>query len=125
MQEIYKIIIAGVSVVVTGLMSWLTVVLVNWLNQKIKDKKIAGWATEVATIIMNGVQQVYQEFVEGLKNNGKFDEAAQKEAKQRAYNVIVNGLRPELQDYITKNSGDMKEYILNRIESMIYQLKNK
>lgn len=73
---------------------------------------------------MSAVQTVFQEFVDTMKKNGKFDEAAQKEAKERAYNIIINQLTPELQNYIKENFGDMKDYIMNQIEAMVYQLKN-
>ena len=73
---------------------------------------------------MSAVQTGFQEFVDTMKKNGKFDEAAQKEAKERAYNIIINQLTPELQNYIKENFGDMKDYIMNQIEAMVYQLKN-
>ena len=34
---------------------------------------------------MAAVQAVFQEFVDTMKKEGKLDEAAQKEAKERAY----------------------------------------
>ena len=73
---------------------------------------------------MRAVQTVFQEFVETLKNNGKFTPEAQKEAKDRAYKVIVSQLTHEITQYITDNFGDMKDYLFNQIEAMIYQLKN-
>lgn len=124
MEQFYAILWSVVGTVLTGLATWLTAFIVGWLNQKIKDKKIARWATEITQIIMAAVKAVFQEFVETLKKNGKFDEAAQKEAKERAYNIIVSQLSEELKAYITENFGDMKEYLMNQIEAMIYQLKN-
>ena len=112
-----------VGIVLSGLASWLTAYVVGLLNQKIKDKKLARWSTEVFQIIMSAVQTVFQEFVDVLKKSGEFDEAAQKEAKERAYKIITSQLTPELTTYIKDNFGDMKEYLMNQIESMIYQLK--
>lgn len=107
----------------TGLATWLTTFLVGLLNQKIKDKKLARWSSELLQIIMSAVQTVFQEFVDTMKKAGKFDEIAQKEAKERAYNIIITQLTPELKNYITDNFGEMKEYLMNQIEAMIYQLK--
>ena len=112
-----------IGTVGAGLATWLTTFIVGWLNQKIKDKKLARWSSELFQIIMSAVQTVFQEFVDVLKKTGKFDEAAQKEAKDRAYKIIVSQLTPELKSYIEDNFGDMKEYILNQIEAMIYNLK--
>lgn len=123
MEQFYVILWSAVGVIVSGLATWLTAYIVGLLNQKIKDKKLARWATALTEIIMRAVQTVFQEFVETLKKNGKFDEAAQKEAKERAYAIIVGQLSNELKDYITENFGEMKDYLMNQIEAMIYQLK--
>lgn len=113
-----------IGTVGTGLATWLTTFLVNLLNQKIKDAKLARWSSELLQIIMSAVQTVFQEFVDTMKKAGKFDEAAQKEAKERAYKIITSQLTSELQTYITNNFGDMKEYLMNQIEAMVYNLKN-
>ena len=123
MEQFYVILWSAVGLIVSGLATWLTTFLVGLLNQKIKDKKLARWSSEVFQIIMNAVQTVFQEFVEVLKKEGKFTPEAQKEAKERAYAIIVGQLSGELKDYITANFGDMKEYVMNQIEAMIYQLK--
>ena len=107
----------------TGLATWLTTMLVSWLNNKIKDQKLAKWSSAVSMIIMNAVQTVFQEFVDVMKKNGTWNEEAAKEAKERAYKIIMSQLTTELQTYITDNFGDMKEWIMNQIEAMIYQLK--
>ena len=124
-QDFYTILWSVVGLIATGLATWLTSFVVGWLNQKIKDKKIARWSTTLFEIIMRAVQSIFQDFVETLKNNNKFTPEAQKEAKDRAYNIIVSQLTPEIKQYITDNFGDMKEYLFNQIEAMIYQLKNK
>ena len=124
LNQFYAILWSIISTIGTGLATWLTALLVDFLNQKIKDKKIARWSTDLFQIVMSAVQTVFQEFVDTMKKNGKFDEAAQKEAKERAYNIIINQLTPELQNYIKENFGDMKDYIMNQIEAIVYQLKN-
>lgn len=126
MNEILmNILVPALSTLVLGLMTWLTTVVVNFLNTKIKDKKMAKIASDLYMIIMNAVQTVFQTFVDELKKEGKFDEKMAKEAKEKAYNIIVNQLTKELKEYIEENFGDIKEYIMNQIEATIYQLKNK
>ena len=124
LNQFQAILWSIIGTIGTGLATWLTALLVDFLNQKIKDKKIARWSTDLFQIVMSAGQTVFQEFVDTMKKNGKFDEAAQKEAKERAYNIIINQLTPELQNYIKENFGDMKDYIMNQIEAMVYQLKN-
>ncbi len=123
MEQFYTILWSAVGIILTGLASWLTATGVSFLNQKIKDKKIARWASEVFQIIMNAVQTVFQTYVEELKEKGKFGEEEAKKAKERAYKIITSQLTDELKSYITENFGDMKEYIMNQIEAQIYMLK--
>ena len=124
-QEVLNIILSAVSIVVTGLVSWGVSVLITWMNGKIKDQKLAKHLTAVTQIVTDAVMNVFQSFVETLKVNGKFDEKAQAEAKQRSLDIVMNQLTPELKDYITTNFGDMTEWISNKIESVIYGLKAK
>ena len=123
MSQFWIIFWSIIGTVGTGLATWLTTFIVGLLNQKIKDKKLARWMSELTQIIMSAVQTVFQEFVDTMKKAGKFDAAAAKEAKDRAYAIIVGQLTPELKSYIEDNFGDMKDYIMNQIEAMIYQLK--
>ena len=123
MEQFYAILWTAVGTFVTGLLSWLTIVITNFFNSKIKDKKIAKMTTDITTIILNAVQTVFQTFVEVLKKEGTFNAEAQKEAKERALTIITSQLTPELVEYIKSNLGDVEEYIKNRIESMIYSLK--
>lgn len=125
MEQFWPIFWSIIGTIGTGLATWLTAYLVGLLNQKIKDKKVARWMTQITQIIMSAVQTIFQEFVEVLKKEGKFTTKAQKEAKERAYKIIVSQLTPELKQYIEENFGDMKDWIMNQIEAMIYQLKNK
>jgi hypothetical protein len=122
-QEVLNIILSAVSIAVTGLASWAVGLLISWMNKKIKDQTLAKHLTAITQIVTDAVMNVFQSFVETLKNNGKFDEAAQKEAKDRALDIIMKQLTPELKDYITTNFGDLTEWLSNKIESVIYGLK--
>lgn len=123
LEQFWPIFWSIIGVIGSGLATWLTTYLVGLLNQKIKDKKLARWSSELLQIIMSAVQTVFQSFVDTMKKSGKWDEEAAIEAKNRAYSIIVSQLTPELKTYITDNFGDMKEYLMNQIEAIIYQLK--
>lgn len=122
-QEFYAILWSAIGLVISGLVSWGVGMLIAWLNGKIKDQKLARWSSAILQIIFNAVQTVFQEFVDVMKKSGKWNEETAKEAKERAYQIIVGQLTEELKSYITENFGDMKEWIMNQIESAIYQLK--
>ncbi len=123
-NEILKMVFTGLGIIISGLCSWLVVVLTGLLNSKIKDKKLAKITSTLTTIILNSVQQVFQTYVDALKKEGKFDKEAQKVAIKQAKDLITGQLTPELRDYIYDNFGDIESYLVNQIESTIYKLKN-
>ena len=122
-ETIKDILLSACSIVVTGLLGWGVTVLTSWLNTKIKDKKLASYLTKITQITTDAVECVFQSFVETLKNNDKFDQNAQKEAKDKALEIINSQLTDELKDFIADNYGDIQKWLLNKIESVIYQLK--
>ena len=122
-QEILNIILSALSLIVTGLVGWGVTALTSWLNSKIKDNKVSSWLTQITNIITNSVMSVFQTFVDTLKKNGKFDSDAQKEAKDKALNIIKTQLTPELNKFIENNYGDIDEWLNIQIESVIYSLK--
>lgn len=123
-QEILNILLSALGIVVTGLVSWGVVVLTNWLNTKIKDKNLAMFLTKVTTIVTDAVKTVYQEFVEALKKDGKFDAEAQVKAKDKALAIIKQQLTDELKSYIETNFGDVEKWLGEKIEAVLYTLKN-
>lgn len=122
-QEILNIILSAVSLLVTGLVGWGVSVFTSWLNTKIADKQVAGYLTQITNIVTDAVMNIYQSFVETLKKNGKFDQAAQKEAKEAALKIINSQLTDELKDYIAANYGDITAWLSNKVEAVIYSLK--
>lgn len=124
-QEILNILLSALGVIVTGLASWGVAMLTRWLNTKIKDKKLATFLTKITTIVTDAVMSVFQSFVQTLKDNGKFDEAAQKEAKEKAMTIITGQLTDDMKTFITENYGNIQTWISEKIESVLYSLKNK
>jgi len=121
--ELTTILWGALGTIVTAFIGWLTTTGVIWLNNKIKDAKIARWSSAIYQIVMAAVQTVFQEFVDVMKKAGTWNEETAKEAKERAMKIIMGQLTPELKKFIEDNFGDMKEYLMNLIESVIYQLK--
>ena len=124
-KEVLPILYSVLGTAITALVSWAVSLLISWLNKKIKDEKVRKGTTDITKIITDAVMSVFQTFVETLKNNGKFDENAQQEAKEKCLAIIMNQLTPDMQNYITENFGDMKEWLSHQIEAIIYSLKNK
>ena len=122
-EALFNVLISVISLVATGLASWGVKALIDFLNTKIQDKKLANFLTKITVIVTDAVQAVFQSFVETLKENGKFDEKAQLEAKQKAIDIIKGQLTADMKQYIEANFGDIEEWISVKIESIIYALK--
>ena len=122
-QEAMTILWGALGTIVTAFIGWLTTTGIIWLNNKIKDAKVAKWSSMLYQIIMSAVQTVFQEFVDVMKKAGTWNEDTAKEAKERAMKIIMSQMTPELKKFIEDNFGDMREYLMNQIEAMIYQLK--
>ena len=123
MSQFLEVFIPIIVSIVTAILGWIGVKVDQFINAKIKDKKMAAHASAVNLIVINAVQCVFQTFVDTIKKAGKFDEKAQNEAKERAMVIIESQLTTELKEYITTNFGDIKAYLMNKIESVIYTLK--
>ena len=125
MEQWLQIVIAGVSVIVTGLASWGVAAFTTWINSKMKDKKMAQMLSDIFGIITDVVMEIFQTYVEALKKSGKFDEAAQIMAKDKAMEKIMTRLSDTMKQYIEEHYGDIRAWISEQIEVAIYQLKNK
>lgn len=123
MEQFWNIFWSAVGILLTGLVSWLTTVVVSWLNSKIKDKKLARFASDLWIIMTNSVNTIQQTYVDSMKKQGKFTEENQKEAFNRALTIVKTQLTPELNSYIQEHFGDVEEYLRAQIESIIYQNK--
>ncbi len=123
MNEIVQILLAALGTIITGLCTLAVTKFSQWISTKIADKKAAGYLTNIVSITTNAVKETYQTYVEKLKEEGKFDKDAQKAALEACLNKIKHQLAPEAIDYITKNFGDMSDYLKSLIESTIYTLK--
>lgn len=122
-QELMTILWSALGTLVTAFIGWLSTTAIIWLNNKIKDQKLARWSSAIAKIIFDAVQTVQQTFVDEMKKAGKFDAEAAKQAKDKAMAIVKGQLTEELRKYITDNFGDMEEWLMNQIESIIHQLK--
>lgn len=124
-QDILNAILSGAGVIISALCAWCASMLTKWLDSKIKDEKLKNFLSKMNAIITDAITAVYQEFVEQLKKEGKFDDEAKAEAKQKAMDIINSQLTTEMKEYIQENYGDIEKWINQKIESVIYELKNK
>lgn len=123
MENLWSILWSCLGIILTGLISWATAALVDFLNKKKESSKAAGYLADITSIVSSSVLTITQTFVETMKKEGKWTEAAAKEAKEKALVIIKTQLTPELIKYIVEHFGDLESYLNTAIESCVY--KNK
>lgn len=126
MNEILmNIISVVVTAVILPLISFAGSKLITWLNTKIKDENGKIQLTVATTIVTNAVRSVFQTYVDTLKKNGTFDLESQKIALTKAKDEALAQMTDEIKEYITKNYGDLENWLTTQIEATINILKNK
>lgn len=101
----------------------LTTFIVIWIKaksaelQKKTNNDILNKYVQMATdTITNCVIATNQTYVNSLKEQGKFDEAAQKEAFQRTYQAVLLILSDDAKEYLNNAFGDLNKYLQEKIE---------
>ena len=123
------ILINILSVVVTAvilpLISFAGTKLIAYLNAKVKDENAKLHLTSATTIVTNAVLTVFQTYVDSLKKSGSFDANAQVIALNKAKDIALSQMTQAVKDFITKNFGDIDNWLTIQIESSINLIKKK
>lgn len=119
------ILLSVISIVLTALVSWGAERLIALINTKLANSKFAKYLTSAVDVVTRSVKATYQTYVESLKDKNMFTPEAQKEALLKAEKMALAQLTEDSKKWIETNFGDVKTWITNTIESVIYDLKNK
>ena len=119
------ILLSVISIVLTALVSWGAERLIALINTKLANSKFAKYLTSAVDVVTRAVKATYQTYVESLKDKNMFTPEAQKEALLKAGEMALAQLTEDSKKWIETNFGDVKTWITNTIESVIYDLKNK
>lgn len=120
-QILTEVIISILGIVITVVSGYI----IAWINSKIKDEKIKRILNDALKIVSNGVDYVYQTYVEKLKGTTLWDADAMKEASNRAMEYINANLTEEAKAFISKNGKDLAEWIKEQIEIAIKKSKDQ
>lgn len=123
-MDIQTIILSVLGTIFTAFLSWATERLIVLINTKIKNAKMAKYLLDAADVVTRAVKTTYQTYVEALKTKNMFTKEAQLEALNKAKASVLVQLSVDSKKYIEENFGDIEEWVLNAIESTIYDLKN-
>ena len=114
------------EVCIIPILGVLTAFFVKWVNAKSAEinanvdntvhTKYMNMLTETIT---NCVIATNQTYVETLKNTGKFDAEAQKEAFKRTSEAVMSILNQDAVEYLSSAVGDLEAYINKKIEAEV------
>lgn len=94
-----------------------------WISKKIKDDKLKGIMNSLHEVVKDATLEVYQTYVEGLKEKNMFDVEAQKTALSRALKIIETNCTEEVKEWLKSNVSDVQAYLKSMIEAQIALLK--
>ena len=123
-EVLLNILSVVVTAVILPLISYAGTRLISYLNSKIKDEKAKEFLSQATTVVTNAVRAVFQTYVDSLKKSGNFGAEAQLEALNKAKDIALSQLSEEVKDYITKNYGDINNWLTTQIEATINLIKN-
>ena len=115
-----QIIVGIIGVLLTGLGTLITFLI----NKYIKNDKLKTILSSLNETVRNAVSEVYQTYVEALKKNGMFDAEKQKEALNKALEIIKTNLPTDVMNWVKENYSDIDSYLKSLIEAAIGLLKN-
>lgn len=118
------------QVCIIPLLGVLTTFFVKWVNAKsaeiqtnIDDATLNKYLQMLTETITDCVIATNQTYVESLKAQGKFDEAAQKEAFRLTSMSVIAILTDDAKEYLTTAVGDLEVFITKKIEAEVNNRK--
>ena len=118
-QDIFTVVL----IPLLGLLAKYFIKFVNIKIEEMKSKQENDTYKKYLSMLDNTIASVVtatnQTYVEALKEQGKFDVAAQKEALRRTYTTVLAILGEDAQTYLSEAIGDLQQYIIQSIECQV------
>ena len=122
-------------VVVTLILPVITGFVVNLIKTKIKESTIIEEATKNENIsnlvkdalsdVLDAVKYVNQVYTDSIKKSGKFDEEAQSDAFNRAYEAALIMISEETKKIIEEVYGSFDKWLRLKIEAAVNSEKKQ
>ncbi|MDD3231453.1 MAG: hypothetical protein PHE09_19910 [Oscillospiraceae bacterium] len=120
---IQVVIIPAIPVLVTYLVKFLKAQS-EQATTKINNELIKTYLQEATDAILQAVTYTSQTYVDTLKKQGKFDEAAQKVAFNTAKETALKLLTEDAKEMITSLYGDLTTWLDTKIEQTVKEQKS-
>lgn len=119
-----EVLISVCSIILTTVASWVSMRLIAWLDNKLKDSKSERYVKDAYRIIEECVKSTYQTYVQAIKGTDLWTKEAQQKALNMALTAAKEKLNSKTSEYIAENFGSVDDYLTNLIEAILYDLKN-
>lgn len=126
-MEIFLQILVFCAPALVALFGWGMLKLNQLIAAKVENENLRGVLMRLDDAVDTAVKSVFQTFVKGLKKHEKFDEAAQKEAKEAALAEIKSYLGPKGLSLISKILGwkDADKELGAKVEAKVESVKKE
>lgn len=115
---------------IVPLLGIITAYIVAFIRAKTAELKITNsneilvkYLDMLSTTVVECVIATNQTYVNALKGQNAFDEAAQKVAFQKTYDAVIAVLSDDAKEYLTHIYGDLTIFITNMIEAEVNRNK--
>ena len=112
------------------LLGIITAYIVAFIRAKTAELKttnsneiLVKYLDMLSTTVVECVIATNQTYVNALKGQNAFDEAAQKVAFQKTYDAVIAVLSDDAKEYLTHVYGDLTIFITNMIEAEVNRNK--
>lgn len=112
------------------LLGIITAYIVSYIKAKTAELKttnsneiLVKYLDMLSTTVIECVIATNQTYVNSLKGQNAFDEAAQKVAFQKTYDAVIAVLSDDAKEYLTHVYGDLTVFITNMIEAEVNRNK--
>lgn len=117
-------------IVVTAAVGLLSTVATIWIKQKMglakqnaKSDQEVKYLSMLESTVVNCVLTTNQTFVNNLKKEDMFNEAAQKAAFSMTYQAVMNTLSADVQKFLNEAYKDVPTLVTQMIEAQINKSK--
>ena len=121
----YNAILTELVIGIIGLiLSAIGAIIAVLINKYVANEKLKTTLSSFHDLVKNSVLEIYQRYVEELKDNNIFDEEAQKKALSACLSLIKTNMPRSVEAWLKTNVSDVERYLKSNIEAQIGALKN-
>ena len=129
--DIMSIIEPILNVVITTAIPVIILYIRQFLNTKkrqiinqIENDKLRSYVDVALDAVSKAVLNVFQTYVDSLKNSGKFNKQAQNEAKSKAIALATSMITEDVRNAVNVLYGDFDKWLDATIESLVREDKS-